>query len=201
METDNCIKFVLIIFAGIVTLYLINEYNVNSKKKDSETFQTRAINAADSIGNPMLGPLPYDQERTVRFNSVVETVEPSIPKEAVNNVIPTLHEAVPPSDSQFNAIPSECFPRDKLSASDLLPRDAVDSKWAEANPSTVGSISDQNFLSAGYHVGINTIGSSLRNPNYDLRSAPPNPQMKVSPWMMSTITPDLSRRPLDGFDC
>jgi hypothetical protein len=193
MQTDNCIKFVLIIFAGIVTLYLINEYNTNSKKKESETFSAQQ----------RFEPEAYDQEKTVRFNPVVEEqtfvtpATPTVVKEANNTVMPILNEAVPPS----SVVPSECFPRDKLSASDLLPRDAIDTKWAQANPTANGSITDQNLLSAGYHIGINTVGSSLRNPNYDLRAAPPNPQLKVSPWMMSTIAPDTSRRPLDGFDC
>jgi hypothetical protein len=56
---------------------------------------------------------------------------------------------------------------------------------------------DKNFLEAGYHVGINTVGQSNRNANLQLRSEPPNPQMSVSPWMQSTIEPDLARKPLE----
>ena len=36
-----------------------------------------------------------------------------------------------------------------------------------------------------------------RNSNLQLRSEPPNPQTQVSPWLNSTIEPDLIRRPLD----
>lgn len=90
-----------------------------------------------------------------------------------------------------------CFPRDRLSAEELLPKDAANSKWAEMNPSGQGDVRDSNFLSAGYHVGINTTGSSLKNPNYQLRSEPPNPQVAVSPWQQSSITPDLNRRSLE----
>ena len=56
---------------------------------------------------------------------------------------------------------------------------------------------DQNFINAGYHVGVNTIGSSLRNANLQLRSEPPNPQVAVGPWQQSTISPDLNRRPME----
>jgi len=57
-------------------------------------------------------------------------------------------------------------------------------------------------LDAGFHVGVNTIGQSLKNANRQLRSEPPNPQVNVSPWMMSSIGPDLLRRPLeDGEGC
>ena len=54
-----------------------------------------------------------------------------------------------------------------------------------------------NLLRAGYHAGIDTIGSTLRNSNLQLRSEPPNPTSKVSPWMNSTIEPDLMRVPLE----
>jgi hypothetical protein len=90
-----------------------------------------------------------------------------------------------------------CFPRDRLTANDLLPKDAADSKWARVNPSGTGDIHDQNYLTAGYHVGINTVGQSLRNANLQLRSEIPNPQNAVGPWMISTIEPDLRQSTLE----
>jgi hypothetical protein len=90
-----------------------------------------------------------------------------------------------------------CFPRDRLTAGDLLPKDAADSKWARINPSGTGDIHDQNYLTAGYHVGINTVGQSLRNANLQLRSEIPNPQNAVGPWMISTIEPDLRQNTLE----
>ena len=86
---------------------------------------------------------------------------------------------------------TNCFNRDKLTSKDLLPSDPANSKWGELNPSTSGLITDQSFLTAGYHIGINTIGQSLRNANLQLRSEPPNPQIPVSPWGISTIEPDV----------
>ena len=96
----------------------------------------------------------------------------------------------------MNQLPSECYPKDVLSSADLLPRDA-NSLWAQVNPSGQGSLADQNFLTAGFHVGINTVGQTLRNANRQLRSEPLNPQVKVSPWMQTTIEPDINRRPLE----
>jgi hypothetical protein len=90
-----------------------------------------------------------------------------------------------------------CFPRDRLTAGDLLPKDAADSKWARINPSGTGDIHDQNYLTAGYHVGINTVGQTLRNANLQLRSEIPNPQNAVGPWMISTIEPDLRQNTLE----
>ena len=97
---------------------------------------------------------------------------------------------------QMNQLPSECFPKDVLGPNDLLPNDA-NSLWAQVSPSGQGSLADQNFLTSGFHIGINTVGQSLRNANRQLRSEPTNPQLKVSPWMQTTIDPDINRRPLE----
>lgn len=101
------------------------------------------------------------------------------------------------SGSDLQSGMQSCFPRDRLTASDLLPKDAADSKWARVNPSGTGDIHDQNYLTAGYHVGINTVGQSLRNANLQLRSEIPNPQNAVGPWMISTIEPDLRQATLE----
>ena len=76
------------------------------------------------------------------------------------------------------------------------PKDA-NLKWAQINPSSAGDITDKNFLTAGYHIGIDTKGQSLRNANLQIRSEPPNPQLYVGPWNNSTIEPDFMRPPLE----
>ena len=96
----------------------------------------------------------------------------------------------------MNQMPSECYPKDVLSSVDLLPSDA-NSHYAMVNPNGQGALSDQNFLTAGYHIGINTIGQTLRNANRQLRSDPPCPQLAVSPWNNTTIEYDGNRRPLE----
>ena len=99
-----------------------------------------------------------------------------------------------------NQVPSDCYPKDQLTPKDLLPQDP-NSKWAQVNPAGQGELKDQNFLNAGYHVGINTVGQTMRNANLQLRSEPPNPQVKVSPWQQSTIEPDTNRRPMEIGGC
>ena len=102
--------------------------------------------------------------------------------------------------TQMNNLPSECYPKDVLQSADLLPRDA-NSLWAQVSPSGQGSLADQNFLTSGFHIGINTVGQTLRNANRQLRSEPLNPQVKVSPWQQTTIEPDINRRPLEIEGC
>jgi hypothetical protein len=99
-----------------------------------------------------------------------------------------------------NQLPNDCYPKDQLTPGELLPQDP-NSKWAQVNPSGQGGLEDQNFLNAGYHVGMNTVGQTLRNANYQLRSEPANPQVKVSPWSQSTIEPDTNRRPMEIGGC
>ena len=92
--------------------------------------------------------------------------------------------------------PAGCYPRDQLTPSELLPGD-MNSIWAEQNPMGPGSLKGKNFLSAGALIGVNTVGQSLRNANLQVRSEPPNPQVSVSIFNQSTISPDISHRPLE----
>ena len=92
------------------------------------------------------------------------------------------------------------FPKEQLSAQDLLPQDNS-SLWAQVNPAGEGSLKDRSFLQAGYNIGINTVGQTLRNANLQLRSEPPCPQIKVSPWMQSSIEADVSRKPFEIGGC
>jgi hypothetical protein len=99
-----------------------------------------------------------------------------------------------------NNAPKDCFPKDQLAPSELLPAN-TQSQWANVNPNSQGNLGDQNFLSAGYHFGTDTVGQSLRNANRQLRSEPANPQVKVSPWNQTSIEPDINRRPLEIGGC
>lgn len=92
------------------------------------------------------------------------------------------------------------FPKDQLTAEELLPQDNS-SLWAQVNPAGEGSLKDRNFLQSGYHIGINTVGQTLRNANLQLRSEPPCPQVRCSPWLQSTIEPDVSRKPFEIGGC
>jgi hypothetical protein len=97
------------------------------------------------------------------------------------------------TDVTSDNIPTGNLP--SIDPSSLLPKDE-NSEWNKLNPtssSNVGGVnmltpSPQNFLSAN---------QPLRNPNLQLRSDPPVPQVPVSPWNNTTIGPDESRLPLN----
>jgi len=86
---------------------------------------------------------------------------------------------------------------EKLVPKDLLPKDSDATKWAAANPLADNELKGQNFLDATFHNGVNTVGQSLRNANLQLRSEPANPTDNVSPWLQTSIEPDLDRKPLE----
>ena len=72
----------------------------------------------------------------------------------------------------------------KLNPSELLP---ADSKDMEGNNFLTATLSKSEQI-----IGVPTQTQRSRK-NYDLRSAPPNPQVEVSPWNMSTMEPDKGR--------
>ena len=132
------------------------------------------------------------QTKNVVLNEEFEDNVVVSPAENINNVVHS-----PVTDAPSSPPPVQCQPRDRLTADDLLPKDAANSQFSQVNPSGQGDTDSKNHLTAGYTLGVNSIGNSLRNANRQLRSEPPTPQLKVSPWMNTTIGPDLGRKPLE----
>jgi hypothetical protein len=81
---------------------------------------------------------------------------------------------------------------------DLLPKDE-NSQWSALNPTSMnkGDVLMPDLLQAGYHIGLDTIGQTLRNPNLQLRSDPIISKSDIGPWNQSTIEPDFARVPLE----
>ena len=177
----------------IVTLFGCLLVSCNSKATfaNAERFDTMSegINPASSF-----------KEKSVASNANASS-NPS----AAGSGIGGFGASDPTGNEMYNpvvggAVPGSsgnCFPRDRLTADDLLPKGAADSRWAQANPAGQGDVGDINFLTAGYHVGVNTTGSTKKNGNLQLRSEPPNPQNPVSPWNQSTYEADYLRKPLE----
>ena len=93
-------------------------------------------------------------------------------------------------------LPPSCAKQEVVNPKELLPQDH-NSEFAKLNPAGSGDLQNVNLLQDGHHIGINTVGQSLRNANLQLRSEPANPQMNTGPWNKSTITGDNTRRELE----
>tara|TARA_B110000114_G_C14955420_1_gene342124 strand:- start:182 stop:688 length:507 start_codon:yes stop_codon:yes gene_type:complete len=81
---------------------------------------------------------------------------------------------------------------------DLLPKTGND--WG-SNAQVTSDLKNINLLNAGANYGINTVGSSLRNPNLQIRSEPIIPKTQVGPWNNTTIEADNQRRSLEIDGC
>lgn len=95
--------------------------------------------------------------------------------------------------------PTGCHGQNNVAnPSDLLPMDE-NSQWAALNPVSMnqGSTVMPDLLQAGYHIGLDTIGQTLKNANLQLRSDPIIPKQDVGPWQNSTIEADYARTPLE----
>ncbi len=85
----------------------------------------------------------------------------------------------------------------KFNASDYLPKQ-VNKKWWNTDFSVAKKkVNNKNLIpTQNYITGINTVASSLRLANHDLRARPANPQIVVSPWLNTTVAPDHNTKPL-----
>uniref|UniRef100_A0A6C0KN53 Minor capsid protein P11 C-terminal conserved region domain-containing protein n=1 Tax=viral metagenome TaxID=1070528 RepID=A0A6C0KN53_9ZZZZ len=141
-----------------------------------------------SVGGEMMS-----QNRPSAYNNSSNTSGPQPALESGNEVYSSVSGSSQPSGM---GIPPSCSKASTQNPSDLLPKD-TNSQWAQLNPAGKGDLANINLLKAGYHIGIDTIGQTLRNANLQIRSEPPNPQVNVGPWNLSTIEPDFMRPPLE----
>jgi len=116
------------------------------------------------------------------------------------NPAPITFNPSPNTDDNSNGIGGQA----SVSLKDLLPENPQATKFGAENP-VQNELMDQNFLSAGFHVGINTMGTTKNNANYDIRALPEItiPQGFASPWnVASNLGERDSKRPLNigNFD-
>ena len=93
-------------------------------------------------------------------------------------------------------LPPSCAKQSVVDPKELLPVDN-NSEFSKLNPSGEGDLNNVSLLQAGHHIGINTVGQSLRNANQQLRSDPPIPKVETGPWLQTTMTGDPYRRQLE----
>jgi hypothetical protein len=214
METRDIVLALLILVIGVAIFYLLDPTFGGLLKKRYEGFNNFASEPLDfeknspllqssefnapGVGVPTLNRADGSEEERINKSKGVAELPPT-QVEAVNTESKVEgFETLTPSPMPFKDAqkPANCFPKDQITPQELLPNDP-NSKWAQVNPQGQGDIAGKNYLSAGALIGVNTIGQSLRNANYQLRSDPPNPQVKVSIWNQTTIEPDVNRRSLE----
>jgi hypothetical protein len=207
MESRNIILAVLIVAIALGVFYMLDP-SLGGLMRKFEGFENNAYvvpnaaNAAPSMNGMMPNMFANNGESNVEH--IVENEH--VVRNNMNQVngmnagveATEGFENLAPSPMPFAGAekPANCYPKNQLAPQELLPNDP-NSKWAQVNPMGAGDIAGKNFLNSGALIGVDTVGQSNRNASWDIRSLPANPQVQVSPWMQSTIEPDLVRRPLE----
>lgn len=201
--SDWPMRVLLIVLAAVILFMLISYYGTKSKTEASvdEKFVESSSPAPAMYTTAMSAPVASTDSMAAPATAAATGASAStvMPSEPITNED---YLAVDYNNGATDAAAGSCYPKDKpLTAEDLLPKDAANSSWSQVNPAGQGALKDVHLLNAGYHMGVNTVGQSLRNPNLQIRSEPPNPKVKVSPWNQATIEYDSSRRFFELGEC
>ena len=175
-----------VVLAAVVAVAAVYYYTQSfNTPVGAMTGQNEAAQAADS--DPNAGPSASQIQCAAGGNNYV----PSHPLGQNSG-----HGAANGAVTDSYGLPPSCAKQQVVDPSELLPKDA-NSEFSKLNPMGSGDLKNVSLLKAGWHIGINTVGQSLRNANLQLRSEPPNPQLNTGPWNNSTISADMQRRPLE----
>jgi hypothetical protein len=191
----------IIVILAIVAFGIYYYMNMTNKKNDSDQNQMMAMmkqQMAKQVADIQMN-MKQDKDGQMSDPIMAKRTMTQAPSGEGSLVGENQMEHFANSD-QMSQRDESSFPKSQLTSAELLPQDNS-SQWAQVYPTGEGSLKDRNFLQAGYHIGINTVGQTLRNANQQLRSEPPNPQVKVSPWLQSTIEPDMGRKPFEIGGC
>ncbi len=187
LTSNSTLKNVLMLLLVVAVIYVVYQIYKNYTRK--EGFESGDDADADETAEPVE---MYENEDISQVDQPAQVDPDQMEMMTANRENPVERDI---RNAQIMGMGG-----DQLSAQDLLPQDKS-STWASVNPEGQGTLDGKNFLQAGYHIGINTVGQTLRNANLQLRSEPPNPQVQVSPWLQTTIEPDVSRRPMEIGGC
>jgi hypothetical protein len=173
LKGQNNILNIILVLGLIVVIAVLVRYNTTKTGMlDNMEEQKKNENAINSqVGNEVVGLSASDNK---------------------NNYMPVSGMATQTPQNSCNAQPA-------LNPSELLPND-TNSEWANINPAS-NDLKNLNLLNPQQVIGINTVGSSLRNANLQVRSEPAIPKANVGPWNASTIETDTFRRPLEIGGC
>ena len=205
---DNMTKLVLLVVVGVVCLLVINMKQKQLGKNVSILLSVVVIGVCGYFGYMVLNePEPVEenvfnelqQPLYENFQNETTEVEPAEEVEDVEEAAEATENANVNATNNVNANEEGS---NTLNSTELMPSaESSNNVFNKNMPHNFGSVITHALLNAGHFLGINTQGCSMRNANRGLRSEPPNPQVQVSPWLQTTICPDLYRKPLDGEIC
>ena len=177
-----------VVLAAIVAVAAVYYYSQGfNTALSSMSGAGEAAKAVDQVRDPNAGPSDSQIQCAAGGNNFL----PSKPLGQNSG-----HGAASGAVTDTYGLPPSCAKQQVVDPAELLPKDA-NSEFSKLNPMGSGDLKNVSLLKAGWHIGINTVGQSLRNANLQLRSEPANPQLNTGPWNNSTISADMQRRPLE----
>ena len=174
LPENKVLRFAVIAFIIIIILFII-QY-VSSQYVES----LENLPGSDMIAVPA--------EYTTQMPVTEAPITTAIPSTSVFS-----HK---PSESDSNGLGSAVnFSQSgEITPTDLLPKSGAAAEFDSQFPVGAGDLTAKNFLSAGHHIGINTVSGSQKNANYQLRADPYIEPRHVTPFNQSTMLPDMSRK-------
>lgn len=212
---DN--NLLLLLAIGVV-IFLIYNLNLNKTSKSSkENFEVQANPSSAPASLPLTSLQVPDQtiiNNVLSNNSYASTSDKPVNVDSLNkqytsnlkgssstvesNSTNTAFVAdygqgynlgVNVNDPSLSRFTSQSPPqKTPLISDDLLPK--KNESWFET-PSVGVKVDDANLLAdAIFKTGVDTVGSTRKNPSYDMRGNIANPKFPVSPWNNSSYEAD-----------
>jgi len=203
------------ILVGLVVIILVGGIyyytNQKSSSRDAMSPGNYGSGSYDSASGSSAGVAGLPQPpQAVKKVGITADGEPSVRNSAAQNVVqPKAASVAAPQGASVAApqgasvaAPQGASAKAVANPSDLLPASGG-SSWAKLNPNAdTNKVIIPDLLEAGYHIGLDTIGQTLKNPNLQERSEPIIPKQAISPWNNSSYEPDIARVPLEiGYGC
>ena len=165
-------ELLLLLLAGMVVFYMMSSSAI---KNEGTVSEESPVETSEDVAQQVAQPVAQQVAQETAVESIADGEGADL-NDAFNSALP---EGANPDAINFQ---TETAP---LDASKLLPDTTnVDEKWAP-NIKTSGLINPSKFV-----TGVNTVGSSLKNPSYDIRGGIAVAKVNVCPWNNSTIDPD-----------
>lgn len=205
-DYNYAVQIMIVILILVLLIVVIVKYSKKQGKRVQETPSDKTQKVKKESFEDMEKDKIVEKVKQPEYPKITQPTKASSNSDSDSSHDDSIKPSEPVGNEDYQAIefesskdmPSDCYPKDRLTTEDLLPKDAANTQWAQSNPAGQGSVEDGNLLTAGHHMGINTVGTSLRNANMQLRSDPPIPKIhNLSPWNNTTIEYDSNRRPLE----
>lgn len=197
------ILVIVIIIVVLVALFCIVKFGIIDKKK-KEHFEDVEDEFNDFIGED-IEDIDYENDENInqeysayhedtgRINKkLLKSIEEKI-KSKFNNNDELGVLITNPEYAEYKGSNTKLTKRDLMDSSLLLPGKVSEQLKKDFNlPPEAVKLDNNNLITVNKSIGVNTVGSSLRNASHDIRGDMLVGKSYQGPWNMSTIEADIN---------